>query len=116
MNKETLKNTAKGYFDKNSKLERIFATESGHFFYDKGDRDRFVSRPQSKEKKVDFLKSDFDAIVYSDLPEDLPGRAALIAYGAENLEDLKGIDDLIEVPGIGEPTAKAIVEYFNTQD
>ena len=59
MNKETLKKTAKVYFDKNNKLEQIFATESGHFFYDKGDRDRFVNRSQKPEKKADFSKADF---------------------------------------------------------
>jgi len=59
MNKTELKKAAKVYFDRNDKLEKIFATESGHFFYDKGDRDRFVNRYDRPEKKAEFSKADF---------------------------------------------------------
>lgn len=60
MNRENLKKTAKVYFDKNKKLEKMFATESGHFFFASDTRLQFMNKSEKDEKAVDFVRSDFE--------------------------------------------------------
>lgn len=46
------------------------------------------------------------------LPQDLPGRAALIAAGVSTMEGLRAIPDLDEIPGIGQATERRIHAYL----
>ena len=56
-----------------------------------------------------------EPVVESDLPEDFPGRAALIAAGYTTWESLvdKTYDDLIAINGIGDVTANKILALIN---
>lgn len=47
-----------------------------------------------------------------DLPEDFPGRDALIAQGVKSLAEAKEIKDFTEIKGIGKSTDAAIHEYL----
>lgn len=42
------------------------------------------------------------------LPEDLPGRRALVAHGVVSLVDLLDLEELTDVPGVGKATARKI--------
>jgi hypothetical protein len=48
-----------------------------------------------------------------DLPEDLPGRDALIEAGFKTVAGVLSIDDYDEVPGIGQVTEQKLRDYFN---
>lgn len=50
------------------------------------------------------------------LPEDLPGREALIAAGIEHVEAIAGAGDLTKIKGIGKATAKAIAAHLHWPD
>lgn len=54
--------------------------------------------------------------VESDLPEDFPGRAALIAAGFATWASVADLDrnELIALKGIGEKTADAILEVMDS--
>ncbi len=45
------------------------------------------------------------------LPEDFPGREALVAAGRECLEDVRGatLKELVDIKGIGKKTAEKIL-------
>jgi hypothetical protein len=44
------------------------------------------------------------------LPEDFPGYSALEAAGITTFAQLRKVDDLVSVPGIGEATAAKIAD------
>lgn len=44
------------------------------------------------------------------LPEDFPGRAALIADEIQTIAAVRSVEDLTSIKGIGDTTAKAITE------
>lgn len=47
-----------------------------------------------------------------DLPDDLPGREALVAAGLVTIESLGDVEDLTAIQGIGKATAARIREYL----
>lgn len=49
----------------------------------------------------------------TDLPMDLPGRDSLILAEITTIEDVKSIEDLTEIKGIGPKLSEQIKEYFN---
>lgn len=50
------------------------------------------------------------------LPEDIPGREALLAAGVESIGDLERVEDLTEIVGIGRATAAKIREYVEGEE
>jgi len=48
----------------------------------------------------------------ADLPQDIPGRDKLIAFGVTSMAELRQYDDPCEIKGIGKKTAEAILEYL----
>lgn len=51
-------------------------------------------------------------VVVNDLPADLPGRDALMAFGIQTMAEIKAIKDFTEIKGIGKSTHAQIVEYL----
>lgn len=58
-------------------------------------------------------KADHGREIQSDLPEDFPGRKALIAADVSLLEKVAklDLDGLKAIPGIGDATAEAIINF-----
>jgi hypothetical protein len=48
----------------------------------------------------------------TDLPDDFPGRDALVAHGLLTLEEARQIKDFTEIRGIGKSTNKMILDYL----
>jgi predicted flap endonuclease-1-like 5' DNA nuclease len=60
----------------------------------------------------EFVKGGYARQTTQTLPEDLPGREAFIAAGIETLDEIKELDDLTELKGIGEATAEEVIHWF----
>jgi len=69
--------------------------------------------PESQAKELEAAKVVEILTDYNDLPDDLPGKKQLIENGFKTLEDLKGINDFTEFPGIGKTLDKRIKSYIN---
>jgi len=48
---------------------------------------------------------------YNELPDDIPGKEALIQAGIQTVEQLKSIE-LTEIEGISKALAKKIIQYI----
>lgn len=48
-----------------------------------------------------------------ELPEDFPFRDVFEGLGYNTLEEIKGVEDLLTLKGVGEATANAVTEYLN---
>lgn len=70
-----------------------------------------------ESKQADELASDGYVTLMPDdicLPDDLPGRKALLEGGYSDIEELRGLkqEDLIEIKGIGKGLADQILKYM----
>lgn len=54
----------------------------------------------------------WDEPVGDPLPDDLPGRAALVSAGFVTMHGVRACDDFSVVPGIGPATAERLVAYL----
>ena len=74
-----------------------------------------------EDKQADqLIKDGFAVAVHktgddSDLPEDIPGRKALVKEDI-SFDELKKINDFSEIPGINEKTAGQIKEYLTKKN
>lgn len=91
----------------------VFRKAKAGLAYFKGDKANLSDEMAKKLIEDGFvLPADADQ-VKSDLPVDLPGRAALIKEGLFTKNQvLKTKETLTDVPGIGSITAKQIVEIL----
>lgn len=129
MKREDLDKIAKNYFDSNKSLGAIFATESGHFFYEKVDRDTFIKKSTKDEKAVNYTKDYFTpgqktaeeitkavtsgAEVFSF--DECPAGNILKKRGFKSVQEIKAAD-LSKVQGLGEKKAEEIREYLKNFD
>ncbi|MAO66238.1 MAG: hypothetical protein CL666_14680 [Balneola sp.] len=60
----------------------------------------------------EFVKAGVAREATKTLPEDLPGRDALMEHGCETVKDVKEIEDFTTVDNIGTATAKELEVYF----
>jgi hypothetical protein len=97
MSKEKDRNLVKKYFKKKP-------PKSGYF------KGRVHLVPEDLAKELE--KQGYCRDVTETLPNDLPGRDAFLEAGIETVEEIKELDDLTKVNGIGDATAEDIVEYF----
>jgi len=67
-----------------------------------------------KSKHIKDYEAPKPAEPIIDLPEDLPGRLALLAHGITKLSDIKQIKDFTEIKGIGKSTSSQILEFLKT--
>ncbi len=65
-----------------------------------------------KSKHVKLFEAKEPDEPTTDLPEDLPGRDALIDNGVILMSDVKAIPDFTEIKGIGKSTNEQILEYL----
>lgn len=114
MNKETLEKQAKGYFEANEKASVIYATKSGHFFWDRGDRNRFVSQSGNIEKPVDFHREEKVKADIIQLPSDIPGFDAIVEHGIKTIDELKALEKFTIIKGVGDATAEEIETYLKS--
>ena len=49
------------------------------------------------------------------LPNDMPGRDALIAAGYESIDQVDAVKDLTKITGIGKATAEQLSEYLGRE-
>ena len=74
--------------------------------------------PEKRAKKlvksghVETYKEPKPEIPAIDLPDDIPGRDALIAHGIETLAEAQKIKDFTEINGIGKSLNNQLQEYF----
>lgn len=114
MDKKQLEDQAKRYFKLDKNRKAIYATESGHFFYEKDTRQKFMVKSPNEEKPVDFFRDKLAKKEAGEkgLPEDCPGLKILISKGFKSIAELKACKDLTAVPGIGKAKAEEIKEFL----
>jgi len=93
----------------------MFATESGHFFYDRADRDTFIKNSEKHEKPVNFTAEDFEESEEITF-EKFPGVAVLKKHGLDSIEKLKACEDLSKVPNLGAKKVEQIKELLKNFD
>lgn len=114
MNREDLDKLAKGYFERNKELKAIYATDKGHFFYDRNSRQQFLNKLPEPQKPVDYFR---DAISKGEalkdgLPEDCPSLKILVSKGFKSLAEVKAHPDLASIPGLGPGKVKEIQDFL----
>lgn len=125
MKREDLDKIAKHFFESNKGLAAVFATESGHFFYDKVDRDTFIKKSEKDEKAVNYTKDYFqpkqkmaEEIAASPKMfsfDECPAGNILKKRGFKSVQEIKAAD-LSKVQGLGEKKAEEIREYLKNFD
>lgn len=128
MKRKDLDKIAKSFFDRNEDLKEMFATESGHFFYIKSDRDNFMLNSEKSEKAVNYTKAFFapeqDApkqdAPKQDAPKEFnfkecPAGEILKKRGFKSVAELKAAD-LSKVQGLGPKKAEEIKDYLKNFD
>ena len=126
MKRKDLDNIAKSFFDRNKNLKAMYATESGHFFYDKGDRNAFMKKSEKAQKAVDYTPASFEPKKKQTKDQEPPKKVfsfdecpageILKKRGFKSVAELKAVPDLSSVSGIGQTKADEIKEYLKNFD
>jgi len=110
---EELKKMAQGYFDRDETRKGMFATESGHFFYEKDARNQFIQKAEKLEKPVDFFRpKKVEVEIKHLIPEGCPFVGVLTDAGMKTVEDVKSYEGLSKLPGIGPGKATKIKDFL----
>ena len=65
-----------------------------------------------KDKYIERYVAPAPEVPKTDLPDDFPGRDALISHGLLTLEEARQIKDFTEIRGIGRSTNEMILDYL----
>ena len=82
-----------------------------------------IRHPQEPHRPTTMSVRHFDPSVHvlwgeepSTLPDDFPGREALVAAGFDSLAKVEAVADFDEIPGVGQITEERIVAWFEDMD
>jgi len=86
------------------------------YAYFAGDTAEFEEKTAHELMSLGFAKPVYNIESqngYSDLPDDIPGRKLLIAANIKTMEDLRSINNITDIEGIGKTVAGFIKGYLN---